>query len=115
MEKPSPDYKKIYFDILNKKYPHKKEECIILLEKSTLSAIDIIRLNEKIFGKPDRESEIFNQKHRSYSRSDILKILDYQKKNKLTNSQIAIHFKLSRNTLAKWKKIFLVSPHFSST
>lgn len=31
---------------------------------------------------------------------------DYQKNNNLNSSQLANHFKLSRNTMAKWKKMF---------
>lgn len=102
------NYKQIYFDIISKKFPHKMEDCKTFLEKGTLSTIDIIQLNKKVFESSDKETESFNQKHRSYSRTDILKILDYQKMNKLNNSQLAIHFSLSRNTVAKWKKMFLV-------
>ena len=102
-----PDYKAIYNDIIRKKFPHKKEKCISFLEKKNLSAIDIIALNTKVFGKPDKISEKSNQKYRSYTKSDILKYLEYQKKYKLNNSQLANHFSLSRNTIAKWKKIFL--------
>lgn len=101
-----PDYKRIYSDILSKKYPEKKEECISLLEKQSLSNLDIIRLNDKIFGRDNANKE-FNQKHRSYQKSDILQILDYQKKYKLNNSQLANHFNISRNTVTKWKKMFL--------
>ena len=103
MKYPSPDYKLIFTDILDKKFPHKKEKCQILLKKKNLSAMDIIELNNNIFNTPDRE----NQKYRSYSKSDILKILDYQKKHKLNNSQLSKHFKLSRNSVTKWKKMFL--------
>lgn len=103
----SPDYKRIFIDILQKKYPHKKEECKTLLNKKKLSVLDIIELNQRIFGK-NKESEQFNQKHRTYNKPDILNILDYQKKHKLNNSQLAKHFKLSRNTVAKWRKMFLV-------
>ena len=99
----TPDYKRIYSDILLKKYPEKKEICTAFLEKQHLSAFDVIMLNEKIFGTNQSK----NQKLRSYRKSDILKILDYQKKNNLNNSQLANHFKLSRNTIAKWKKLFL--------
>ena len=101
-----PDYKRIYSDILSKKYPEKKEECISLLEKQSLSNLDIIRLNDKIFGRDNANKE-FNQKYRSYQKSDILQILDYQKKYKLNNSQLANHFNISRNTVTKWKKMFL--------
>lgn len=56
-----PNYKQIYMDILSRKYPHKKEECEKLLEKKTLSALDVIELNEKIFGTANQQSEKFNQ------------------------------------------------------
>ena len=101
-----PDYKQIYTDILNKKFPEKKEECKNFLKKANLSAIEIIELNKKLFGI-NKETEKFNQRHRSYSRSDILNILDYQKKYQLNNTELATHFKLSRNTITKWRKIFL--------
>ena len=97
-----PNYKRIYFDILSKKYPEKKEECNSLLKKQNLSGLDVIWLNKKIFG-----TDKINQQHRSYSKSDILIILDYQQKHKLNNSQLANHFKISRNTITKWKKMFL--------
>lgn len=108
MKNNQPDYKTIYADILHKKHPEKKAECFPLLEKENLSVLDIIELNKKIFGIADKETQAENQKHRSYSKSDILSILDYQKKHKLNNIQLARHFGLSRNTVAKWKKTFVV-------
>ncbi|REC63563.1 helix-turn-helix domain-containing protein [Chryseobacterium pennae] len=100
-----PNYKKIYVDILTKKFPHKHEECQDLLQKQKLSALDIIALNKKIFGK-DEYNVSRNQKHRSYKESDILEMLDYQKKHKINDSQLAKHFNLSRNSVTKWKRIF---------
>ena len=97
------NYKRIYYDILNKRYPEKKEVCKQIIQKANLSAFDVIMLNEKIFGT----NTSYNQKLRSYSKSDIIRFLDYQKKHNLNNSQLANHFKLSRNTVAKWKKMFL--------
>lgn len=108
MQKSGINYKQIFSDILNIKYPQKKEECLLLLQKEKLSVIDVIKINKVIFGLPDKEKAKFNQTHRSYNRSAILQILDYQKKNKLNNSQLANHFNLSRNTVAKWKKLFLI-------
>ena len=99
----TPNYKRIYSDILNKRYPEKKEVCNPIIEKANLSAFDVIMLNEKIFGA----NTSYNQKLRSYSKSDIIRFLDYQKKHNLNNSQLANYFKLSRNTVAKWKKMFL--------
>ncbi|WP_228442064.1 helix-turn-helix domain-containing protein [Chryseobacterium nematophagum] len=102
------NYKLIFSDILDKKHPDKKEECRSLLEKHNLSVLDIIELNKRIFGPIDKETEEFNQSHRSYTESSIFQILDFQKKNHLNNTQVAKHFKLSRHTVAKWKKQYLV-------
>lgn len=100
-----PFYNKIYNDILNKKFPDKIKECRSILIKEDLSFLDIIQLNKKIFGHQD---EFDNQRLRSYSLEAVFKILEYQKKNELNNTQLAVHFKLSRNTIAKWKKCFRV-------
>jgi len=104
-----PRYNKIYFDLIERKFPEKLEECRVILAKDELSVLDIISLNKKLFGTKNRESEECNQKLRSYDESTILKILAYQRKNKLNNSQLAIHFKMSRNTVTKWKKLYLVA------
>lgn len=101
-----PNYRKIYSDILERDFPHKIEKCRILLQKKSLSVMDILELNQRIFGMENRETEKFNQRHRSYNEAAIRQILDYQTKNKLNNMQLALHFKISRNTVAKWKKIF---------
>lgn len=106
MKTNTPDYKRIFKDILKMKYPEKKEECNDLLSKKELSMLDIIKLNQTIFKLRDKENFTFNQKHRSYNKKTILEILDYQKKHHLNNSQTAIHFNLSRNTLTKWQKMF---------
>ncbi|WP_317126520.1 helix-turn-helix domain-containing protein [Chryseobacterium nematophagum] len=74
-----------------------------------LSVLDVIQLNKIIFGPVDKETEEFNQSHRSYTVSSIFQILDFQKKNKLNNTQVALYFKLSRHTVAKWKKKYLIN------
>lgn len=106
MKYKTPDYKRIYIDILNIEYPHKQEECKNILKKRVLTTIDIIELNQKIFGV-NEETEISNQKHRSYQKSDIFYILKYQRDNNLNNSQLSECFRLSRNTISKWKKLFI--------
>lgn len=102
----TPDYRKIYLDMIRIKYPEKKELCRSILEKKNIDPLDIIRLNDIIAGKSDKEKIRDNQKLKSYDRNTILQILDYQKKHHLNNTELALHFKLSRNTVAKWKKIF---------
>lgn len=104
IKKTNPDFKLIYSDILNKLHPEKTQDCQELLSKKELSVMDILELNQKIFGK----SEKLNQKYRSYDKSYILHILEFQKENKLNNTQLAGHFNLSRNSIAKWKKFFLI-------
>lgn len=101
-----PNYKRIYSDIIEQKFPHKKAECEKLLEKKILSALDILELNKRIFGTKDQDLKKMNQKLRSYNESDILRILDYQKNNRINNLQVAKHFGLSRNTMTKWRRIY---------
>ncbi|SFN37912.1 hypothetical protein SAMN05421594_2450 [Chryseobacterium oleae] len=106
MEKTIPDYKKLYTDILIKKGLQHDKECLYILKKRYLTTLDVLLLNDLIFKTSCRETEIFNQKHRSYNEEAIIKILDYQRSNNLNNSQLCRHFKLSRNTIAKWKKLY---------
>lgn len=96
-----PNYNLIYNDIINEKYPEKKEKCFYLLGKNELSNLDIIKINKIIFG----ENNASNYRHRSYDESTICEILNYQKNNRLNNTEVASHFKISRNTITKWKKI----------
>lgn len=101
-----PNYKLIYEDMIAKKYAHKKADCSSILNKSTLSVMDVIKINKIISDNSDEATSVFNQKLRSYDKSTVLEILDYQKINKLNNKQAAIKFKTSRNTISKWKKMF---------
>ena len=106
VQKLTPNYKLIYSDIINEKFPEKKELCKAILAKENLSVLEIIRLNKIIFNDSCQITDKFNQSQRSYQKSDILKILDYQKKNQLNNTRLSNHFKISRNTIARWKRIF---------
>lgn len=108
METSKPNYRAIYTDIVNNKFPHKRSKFQFYLDKENWSTIDIIKLNQEIFGVNDKVLTSFNQTLRSYKKEDIIRILDFQKKNHLNNSQVASHFNMSRNTVAKWKKMFLI-------
>lgn len=101
-----PDYKRIYQDMITRKFPDKKQLFSSVLEKKSLSFFDVLFISNIVSGIQKKETVIFNQMHKSYDKETISRILEYQKKNKLNNSQIAIHFKLSRNTISKWKKTF---------
>lgn len=100
----NPDYKRIFSDIIKAKYPEKEKECESILHKKSFTTIDVLKVNNIIFGL--RENEIFNQKLKGYTYDDIMYILKYQAENRLNNSEISRHFKLSRNTIAQWKKIY---------
>ncbi|MCY1662908.1 MULTISPECIES: helix-turn-helix domain-containing protein [Chryseobacterium] len=102
-----PAFKKIYQDMIEMKYPKQKnEKCMSILQKKRLSVLDIIELNKLIIGYNNEEVNSFNQKHRSYDVDTILEILRYQRENNLNNTQLANYFKLSRNTVSKWKKYY---------
>ena len=101
-----PNYRLIYNDLINTKHPHKQKECSTILGKKEISMLDVIKLNTIIFGIKDRETYMLNQKHRSYDQKTVIEILNYQRKNELNNTELANHFSLSRNTVAKWKKHF---------
>lgn len=102
-----PDYKRIYTDLINEKYPEKKDLLKTILSKKNFTIFDVIKCNNAITDKQDENTHVFNQKFHSFDRQSILKILDYQKKHKYNNTQLAKHFKLSRNTVAAWKKKFI--------
>ncbi|SHF41082.1 hypothetical protein SAMN02787100_1916 [Chryseobacterium sp. OV279] len=76
----TPDYKKIYSDMITKKFPDKKKSCEKILSKQELSVMDVIVLNSLIFGTVGNQNYDFNQKCRSYDKKTIFFILDYQKK-----------------------------------
>ncbi|MGE8525144.1 helix-turn-helix domain-containing protein [Chryseobacterium rhizosphaerae] len=101
-KKEMPDYKKIYTDMIEMKYPEKKESCREILESDKLLALDIIALNKIIFGKSIQE-----KKHRSYDKTSILRMLDHQEQNNMTNVAMSRSIGISRNSIAKWKKMYL--------
>ncbi|KMQ65715.1 transposase [Chryseobacterium angstadtii] len=101
-----PDYKRIYTDLLSLKFPEKQNSCEHILSKTELMVKDVLLLNKIIFPQDDKKDFSLNQKHRSYDRISIMEILDYQKCHQLNNSQLANHFKISRNSVTKWKKHF---------
>ena len=101
-----PNYKKIYSDMIHRKYPEKVEDLERFLQKEVLSPLDVIGLNKKLKTNADRGDRKFNQRLRSYNKDTILEILEYQKVFRLNNSQLADHFSLSRNTVTSWKKRF---------
>ncbi|KMQ61638.1 hypothetical protein ACM46_16755 [Chryseobacterium angstadtii] len=103
-----PAYKKIYEDMLRLKFPDKRKDCETILSKDDLTEFDILQIENILFRKTETEKSLDDKRHRSYDRDTILKILAYQKANKLNNTQVASRYGLSRNTVAGWKKRFLL-------
>lgn len=104
-----PDYKQIYSDIINEKFPDKLSDPVIISKLNSLNTtVDILNFDKLIFGEAKYAVEFSNQRLRSYDKNSILEILEYQNKNKLTNIEVANHFKTSRNTISKWKNIFKI-------
>jgi len=103
--KSSPNYKRIYTDLICKEFPEEKQ-LLEFIKQKELTAIDIIKIDNKLCDL--RKLGIVNdsQKHKAYDKSTILQILYYQEKNNLNNTQTATHFRVSRNSIAKWKKLF---------
>ncbi len=101
-----PDYKRIFKDMISHKYPHKLQISTAYLEKEELSDFDILQLSELLSESKNKEDIEFNQKHKSYNIESVKAILKYQEENKLNNTQTVIHFKMSKNTLKKWRNAF---------
>jgi len=93
------NYKKIFQDILDIKFPEKTELHTIVSEKEINDFYDVLSLNKIIFGTENKEN-----KHKSYDSSTIKKVLNYQQENNLSNIETARKFNLSRNTVTAWKK-----------
>ncbi|WP_426479157.1 helix-turn-helix domain-containing protein [Chryseobacterium sp. CBSDS_008] len=102
-----PNYRKIFEDILEIKFPNKKEVCLKILKKNKLSHLDIIKLNNLIF-EAEHNSFSVNQRYKAYNSETIIEILNYQSKKGLNNSEVAAHFNLSKNTITKWKKYYKI-------
>lgn len=102
-----PDYKQIYTDMINEKFPDKMSDPLVKNKLDhLLMAVDVLKFDRFIFGETDYNATGNNERLRAYDENSILNILNYQKKHKLSNTQTAIHFRLSRNSIAKWKTIY---------
>lgn len=102
-----PLYHKIYTDMIRDKYPDREENCRDYLNKKNWTALDVIRVNMILFSKKQGHKEILSgQRHRAYDEESIKQMLQDQKENMLNNKELSTKYKLSRNTVAKWKKIF---------
>ncbi|WP_267404071.1 MULTISPECIES: helix-turn-helix domain-containing protein [unclassified Chryseobacterium] len=101
-----PNYTKIYHDMLKLEYPDKlKDPKIKELLKKLNTTEDVLNFNEKIFTQ-SKESQRDNQKLKTYDKKTMLKLLEYQHKHGFSTSYMSKKYKISRTTIAKWKKTF---------
>ena len=103
-----PNYHQMYLDIIQEVCPHKLPYFSKFFAQNNLSHFQVIALNLMIFNQLNEFCEEDNQKFKAYSRETIFTVLNYQKEHHLNNSQLARHFKVSRNTVAKWKKQYFI-------
>lgn len=103
--KEKPDFCRIFQEITQKN--ERSEMLIEHIENiKEWNSLTVIKMNEKVFAEPGRENLKCNQKHKAYDKYSIKEILNYQEKNNLNNSEMMRLFKISRNTIARWKKMF---------
>lgn len=98
-----PFYQKLYADLIREKHPEKHSLCADLLQKKEWIVLDVIRINNILFGK---STDSKTKKHRAYDTASILKILRYQYDNNLSHKDISKRYGTSRNTIAKWNKLY---------
>lgn len=101
-----PNYSRIYKDLIEKRFPERMHEFVEMLNKENFTFFEIIKLNDLLFGKKNKNQETQEQRYRAYDKQTILRIFRYQKQHMLNDRELALHFKLSKNTIARWKSTF---------
>lgn len=103
-----PNYQKLYKEITERFHKEKSSLVTGYLEKEEWTSLDVITVNDLLFNKKRNKELEFNAKCKAYDELSIKNMLNYQKQHKLNNTQLANHFKLSRNTVTVWKKKYSV-------
>lgn len=101
-----PHYSRIYRDLIALKFPNHLHEFQEFIVKDNLTDFEIEELNKRLFKIKSKEQNKLLQRYKAYNEKTIMKILRYQKKHQLTNTQVAGHFNVSRNTITSWRKTF---------
>ena len=92
--------------MLRLEHPDKLEEPKIReLLKRLNTSDDVLKFNERLF-EQSKESSKNNQKLKTYDKKTMLKLLQYQRKHGFSTSYMSKKYKISRTTIAKWKKNF---------
>ncbi|CAM3840251.1 transposase [Flavobacterium branchiophilum] len=100
-----PNYYQLYSDMFDEKIISNLKKDLSFLKKENVSNLDIINFDQEI-NLHSKSHNFENQKLRSYDENSITKVLSYQKEYALTDYQTSLHFKISRNTLRKWRNYY---------
>jgi|SRR5690606_483767 len=100
-----PDFGRIFQEIAQKK-EHSESLIGHIAGIKEWNSLNVIKTSEKVVEKPDGENLKLNRTHRAYDEQSVKEILKYQKINNLNNSEMMMLFKVSRNSISKWKKMF---------
>lgn len=101
-----PNYTRIYLDLI--KYKNKENlvsEALVEKIKNIKFVNDVLEIEKELFKNDNLE---YNQKLKCYDETTVKGFLRYQKANNMTNVELSDQYKISRNTIAKWKKIYSV-------
>lgn len=101
------DYKSIFINLIKDKFPEKLRNPNILWKLEHLdSTISVLDLNKELFQKEEIVYTRIDSRLRSYTEEEIIRILKYQKKYKITNIDLVRKYGISRTTLSTWRKRF---------
>ena len=108
------DYKRLYLDYIDANdtlsNPVKKDLKSIIegQQNDDLSYRVLMQINTVIRENVNtvRENMVGYKQYNAYDKEFIRYVLSYQKRNNLTNKDISLKFRMSRNTVAKWKRLF---------
>jgi hypothetical protein len=101
-----PNYKKIYYDLLKEKQPEKLGDPKILHLLNNLNTMeDVLKINALVSDSSKKNLKK-NQQLKNYDKKTVLRLLHYQKKHNLSDNFMSKKLKMSRTTIAKWRKIF---------
>ncbi len=108
-------YKRLYLDFINDTALLSNTFKTILSDKiknepnESIPFRRLMLVNEMIKNHLSENKDIMEKRYqqlKAYDKEYIEYILYFQRQYNLTNTEISLKFRLSRNTIAKWKKQF---------
>lgn len=107
------NYKRLYLDFINGTSfiePQTKRKLVSIINHYSGNFNGVKNLKKLNMLIEKHYVISLNQKHRqslnTYDMDFINYVLSYQKEYNLSNNQISLEFKLSRNTIGKWRRLF---------